>query len=174
VANYAAALLVLIILNGFLGIFIYLRAKVPTHAKRARYLLRGILSIILGAITLSLLRAQVINSWTALLSVSFLLMLSEYLLAAKEKRQLVREGLYDPAELEQRERKAWQKVKSKGQWRYVFEHVIGYGIVGFILVAALNLRMPESFPLYMWIAGGLFAALCGAAAALEKWKRQRS
>ena len=172
-ANYAAALLVLIILNGFLGIFIYLRAKEPTHAKRARYLLRGILSILLGAIALSLLRAQVINVWTALLSVGFLLILGEYLLAARVKRQLIREGLYDPAELEHRERERSQKLKEKGQWRYVLEHVIGYGIGGFFLVAALNLGMPESLPLYMWMAGGLFAAFCGGVAALEKWKRQR-
>jgi uncharacterized membrane protein YfcA len=173
VPNYAAILLVLIILNGFLGIFIYLRAKEPTHAKRVRYLLRGILSIILGAIVLSLLRAQVINVWTALLSVSFFLILGEYFLAARVKRQLIREGLYDSAELEHRQREERQKVKEKGQWRYVLEHLIGYGVGGFVLVAALNLGMPESLPLYMWIAGGLFAAFCGAVTALEKWKRQR-
>ena len=100
-------------------------------------------------------------------------MLSEYLLAAREKRQLIRKGLYDSAELENRERQEWERVRAKGQWRYVWEQIIIYGAGGFLLIAALNISASESLPLYLWIVGGLFAAFCGGVAALEKWKRQR-
>jgi predicted tellurium resistance membrane protein TerC len=173
--SVATIFLALIILNGCLGIFIaiYPSVKHPTDAKRERYLLRGILIIAVGSISLLLLRSDVINVWIALLSVSFLLMPGEYLLAAREKGQLIRKGLYDPAELENRERQEWQQVKAKGQWRYVWEQVIIYGVGGFVLIAALNISMSEWLPFYLWIAGGLFAAFCGGVAALEKWKRQK-
>src|SRR5918993_1591462 len=139
--NAAIIVLTLTILNGFFAIFIAIRLKAthPTHPRIARYLFRGILSIILGALTLSLFWSGAVNVWTALLSVSFLLMLGEYLLAAREKRQLIGKGLYDPAELEAKEQQEREKVKAKGQRRYVWENVLIYGLGGFLLIAALDL-----------------------------------
>ena len=176
VSKYAPTiLLVLLIFSGCLDIFIaiYLRAKHPTHARIDRYLLRGIFFIILGSISLFLFRWDAINAWIASLSLSVLLLLGHYLLAAREKRQLIRKGLYDSAELENRERQDWEQVKARGQWPYVWKQVIIYGAGGFLLIGAFYLSMPEPLPFYFCIVGGLFAAFCGGVAAIEKWKRQR-
>jgi len=173
-AKFITVILILTILNGFLAIFIAirLRSKNPTHTGIDRYLIRGFLSIIVGSISLLLFRWEVLNVWTALLPMGVLITLSEILLAAREKRQLIRKGLYDPAEFENRRQQERANVKAKGKSRYVWEHIIIYGVGGFLLMVAFSLAGPGVLPFYTWAVAPLFAAFCGAVAALEKWKRQ--
>ena len=171
----STVILAFVFLNGIISIFIaiYLRTKYLGHVKVQRYLMRGIVSVVLGSISFLLLRSEVISIWAALLSLSVLLIFVEYLMLIRERQRSIKERVRDPAEAEKRDDRGWVKTRNKGARQYVLEHVAIYGAGGFLSTALLSIVVPESLPLYTWIVGGLFAAFCGGLAAWEKWKRWR-
>lgn len=89
---FVGGVLALIALSGAVGIPVILlmgvmrrRSKKKPLTQRRKHLLRELFQVVIGVALLGLFYSRQIDSWTALISASVLLVLFEYAVAAAEK-----------------------------------------------------------------------------------------